>query len=132
MRERWRKATPEEKAGLRLLWDDLKKRLAKLHRADRIRRRRKRKEKERRDFFKNPFKYARQLLEEKRSGRLNISKEELEQYVKGQYTDAAKDTPLGSPGYVPRPAPPSIPFDTSPPDQRGHQKGQIVLSTRTE
>ncbi len=29
--------------------------------------------------------------------------------------DAAKDTPLGSPGYVPRPVPPRSPFDTSQP-----------------
>ncbi len=114
LRKRWRKAVPEEK-GLKLLWNDLKQRLAKLRRAERIRRRRKRKEKERKNFFKDPFKYARQLLDEKRSGKLVITKEDLEHYIKGQYTDAAKDTPLGSPGYVPRPNPPRSPFDTSPP-----------------
>lgn len=103
LRKRWRKAAPEEKEGLKALWDNLKQRLAKLRRAERLRRRRKRKEKERKDFFKDPFRYARQLLDKKRSGKLAISKEELEQHIKGQYTDAAKDTPLGSPGHVPRP-----------------------------
>lgn len=68
--------SPEEKAGLKVLWDKLKQRLAKLCWADRIRRRRKRKEKERRHFFKDPFKFARQLLDEKRSGKLFISKED--------------------------------------------------------
>ncbi len=61
-----------------------------------------------------PFKYACQLLDEKWSGKLVITKEDLEHYIKGQYTDAAKDTPLGSPGYVPCPDPPRSPFDTSP------------------
>ncbi|KAL2097226.1 hypothetical protein ACEWY4_006433 [Coilia grayii] len=105
----------ESNSGLRLLWNDLKQKLAKPRHADRIRKRRKRKEKERRAFFQDPFGYARQLLDEKRSGKLDISKEELEQYAKTHYTDAAKDTPLGSSGYIQRPPPPTIAFDTSPP-----------------
>ncbi len=65
LKKRWRKAVPEEKEGLKLLWDDLKQRLAKLRRAERIRRGGKRKEKEeRRISSKDPFKHARQLLDE--------------------------------------------------------------------
>ena len=41
-----------------------------LRRAERLRKRRNRKEKERANFFKDPFKHARQLLEEKKSGKL--------------------------------------------------------------
>uniref|UniRef100_A0A3B1JJ67 Reverse transcriptase domain-containing protein n=1 Tax=Astyanax mexicanus TaxID=7994 RepID=A0A3B1JJ67_ASTMX len=115
LRKRWRKAAPEEWEGLKLLWSDLKQRLGKLRRAERIRKRRQRKEKERRDFYRDPFKYACQLLEEKRSGKLSISKEDLEQYIKGQYTDESRDIPLGSPGYVPRPDPPKTAFDIAPP-----------------
>ncbi len=89
--------------------------LAKLRLGKRIMSRGKRKEKERKNFFKDPFKHAHQLLDEKWSGKLAITKEDLEHYIKGQYTDAAKDTPLGSPGYVPRPVPPRSPFDTSQP-----------------
>ncbi|KAF4102164.1 hypothetical protein G5714_016964 [Onychostoma macrolepis] len=91
------KAAPEEKEGLKLLWDDLKQRLAKLCQTEQIRRWRKRKEKERKNFFKDPFKYAHQLLEEKQSSKLAITKADLEHYIKGLYADAAKDTPLGSP-----------------------------------
>ncbi len=98
-----------------MLWDDLKQRLAKLRQEEQIRRRRKWKEKESKNFFKDPFKYAHQLLDEKWSSKLAITKEDLEHYIKGQYTDAAKDTPLGSPGYVPCPDLPRSPFDTSPP-----------------
>lgn len=145
LRKRWRKAAPDEKEGLKLLWDELKQKLAKLRRAERIRRRRKRKEKERKNFFKDPFRYARQLLDEKRSGKLAITKEDLEHYIKGQYTDAARDSPLGSPGYVPRPDPQG-PLLTPPhpgwvrlerslkrPDQPQHQvqMGSHTRYTRT-
>lgn len=87
--KRWTKAAPEEKAGLKVLWTKLKQTLASLRRVDRLRRRRRKKEKERRDFFKYLFKHAHQLLDEKRSGTLEISKEDLEQYIKGQYSDTA-------------------------------------------
>lgn len=115
LRKQWRKASREEKEGLKPLWDEVRKELAGLRRAERIRKRRRRKEKERSNFFKNPFKHARQLLEDKRSGKLEITKSELESYIKEQYSDPAKSTPLGSPGYVPRPAPPTSLFDAALP-----------------
>ncbi len=72
LRKQWRKASREEKEGLKSLWEEVKNNLAGLRRAERIRKRRRRKEKERSNFFKNPFKHARQLLEDKRSGKLEI------------------------------------------------------------
>lgn len=78
LRKKWRKAAPEEKEGLKVLWSDIKQRLTTLRRAERLRRRRKWKEKARKDFFTDPFWFARQLLDEKRSGKLAISKEDLE------------------------------------------------------
>ena len=115
LRKQWRKASKEEKEGLKPLWDEVKKELASLRRAERIRKRRRRKEKERSNFFKNPFKHARQLLEDKRSGKLEITKSELENHIKEQYSDPERSTPLGSPGYVPRPSPPAFPLDTALP-----------------
>ena len=79
----------------------------------RIRKRRRRREKERSKFFKNPFKHVRQLLEDKRSGKLEITRSELENYIKEQYSDPEKATPLGSPLYVPRPAPPAFLFNAA-------------------
>ncbi len=80
-----------------------------------IRRQRKRKEKERSSFFRNPFRYARGLLEEKTSGILDVSKEELQEYIRTQYSDPVRKKNLDSPGYVPRPSEPSVLFDVSPP-----------------
>ncbi len=110
-RKQWRKASKEEKEGLKPLWEEVKKNLASLRRAERIRKRRRRKERERSNFFKKPFKHARQLLEDKRNGKLEITQSQLESFIREQYSDPAKSTPLGSPGYVPRPAPPSFLFN---------------------
>lgn len=118
LRRNWRKATSQEKEGLKVLWDEVRQNLARLRRVERIRRRRKRREKERTNFFRDPFKYARQMLDEKRSGKLNVSKEELEQHIKSQYSDSKRTSHLGSPGYVPRPAPPTLPYNSSPPKLR--------------
>ncbi|KAJ8361990.1 hypothetical protein AAFF_G00407370 [Aldrovandia affinis] len=114
LRKRWRKADESEKEGLKVLWDEIRSSLANLRRAERIRRWRKRK-KERSSFFRNPFRHARGLLEEKTSGTLDVSKEDLEEHIRAQYSDPARNNPLGSPGYVPRPTEPSALFDTSPP-----------------
>lgn len=43
--------------------------------------------------------------------------ERLETIGKESSHDAARETLLGSPGYIPHPPPPSIVFDTSPPRQ---------------
>ena len=115
LRKNWRKATQAEKEGLKALWGEVRQRLALLRRAERIRKRRNRKEKERANFFKDPFKHARQLLEEKKSGKLEITNEQLEQHVRKQYSDPARNVPLGTPGYVPRPTPPTSKFNIMPP-----------------
>ncbi|KAJ8352221.1 hypothetical protein SKAU_G00236970 [Synaphobranchus kaupii] len=87
LRRNWRKATAAEKE---VLWEEVKQRLASLWRAKQIRKRRKRKEMERANFFKNPFKHARQLLEDKKSGKLGVIKEELEQHIKGHNSEKAR------------------------------------------
>lgn len=58
LRKNWRKATPAEKEGLKALWEEVRQRLSRLRRAERIRKRSKRKQKERASFFKDPFKHA--------------------------------------------------------------------------
>ncbi len=73
----------------------MKKNLASLQKAEHIRKCRRRKEKVRSSFFKNPFKHVRQLLEDRRSGKLEITQSELENHIRVQYSDPAKLTPLG-------------------------------------
>ncbi|KAI8490806.1 hypothetical protein Bbelb_315990 [Branchiostoma belcheri] len=115
LRKLWRKAGPDEKVGLQVLWEEVRTRLKCLRRAERLRRKRKRKENQRKQFFRNPFKFAKSLLEEKKGGDLTIGVEDLEAHLKATYSDPEKDRPLDSPGYVPRPAEPSVPMDVTPP-----------------
>lgn len=69
LRKQWREAGEEEKEGLKPLWEEVKKNLDSLRRAERIRK------------HKNSYKYARQVLE-KRSGKLEITKVEFESYFR--------------------------------------------------
>ncbi|KAL6489820.1 hypothetical protein MHYP_G00001650 [Metynnis hypsauchen] len=124
LRKNWRKATQAEKEGLKALWEEVRKRLAGLRRAERIRKRNRRKEKERASFFKDPFKHARQLLEEKKTGKLEITREQLEQHVREQYSDPQRSVPLGTPGHVPQPAQPTAEFNTKPPKISEIQKAK--------
>ncbi|XP_078617582.1 uncharacterized protein LOC144885536 [Branchiostoma floridae x Branchiostoma japonicum] len=115
LRKRWRKASREERPGLEALWQDIRVKLKALRRAERLRRKRKRKEKERSQFFKNPYKFARSLLEESKGGTLQVPKEELDLHLKQTYSDPQRREALGSPGYVPSPPEPEVPFDVATP-----------------
>lgn len=98
---------------MKSLWTKIKERLAHLRRAERIKKGRSHREKARTCFFRDPFKYTCSLLEEKKSGTLQTTKQELERYIKDQLSDNLRAKPLGSPGYVPHP--PDSSTDTSPP-----------------
>lgn len=110
----WMKATLAEKEGLKALWEEVRQRLSRLRRAERICKCSKRKQKERASFFKDPFKHARQLLEEK-SGKLKTNRGQLEQNVREQYSDPLRNVPLGTSGYVLKPAHPTAAFNIMPP-----------------
>lgn len=115
LRKVWKKAEEQEKQGLKALWNQVKSCLTSLRRAERIRKRWKKKESQCARFLKDPFRMARSLLEEKKSGTLVMAKEELEDHVRKQISDPGKHLPLGSPGYVPQPTAPSTEFEIVPP-----------------
>lgn len=80
----------------------------------RVERRRRRRETERTNFFREPFKHKWQWLDEKQSGKLETSKEEVWSYMKSQYSDIKQAIPLGSPWYAPYLAQTTMLFDTFP------------------
>lgn len=92
--------------GLKVLWEEVKQTLGYPHRAMCICMCRKQKEKER-AIFKNPFRNSQQLLEDKKSGKLEMTKEELKHHVCDKYSNPTRSTLLGFLGYVPHPAPPT-------------------------
>ena len=48
----------------------------------------------RQEFFRDPYRYARSLLEPPKSGTLTISQAELEACLTKTYTDAFRNSPL--------------------------------------
>lgn len=101
LRNQWRKASKEEKEGLKPLWEEVKQNLASLRRADRIRKRRRWKEQ-----------FLQKFLQGCEIAARGQEKREAGDYQTGAWRShqGAVQYPLGSPGYVPRPAPPAFLF----------------------
>ena len=114
-RKAMRKATTEqEKESFRRGWYELKRRHAALLRAESVAQQKRRTSQARREFTANPFRFARSLLEEKRSGVLEVSQADLESHLCRVYTDSLRGHELVDfPGLV-WPAPPGVQFDNTP------------------
>lgn len=131
----WRKADGSKKEDLKVLWDQIRNRLTTLRKAECIQKWRSKQEKERVRFFRDPFIYACSLLEEKKSGKLEATEQELEDHIKHQLGDWEKNIPLGSPGHVPRPTEPAVECHYTTQmgwSQANGTQSKVYLCTRTE
>ncbi|XP_071500367.1 uncharacterized protein [Diadema antillarum] len=109
LRRRWRQADGE-RASLKGLYEDLKKRYADFRRAEYQCRKRRRR---RREFYKNPHRFTKRLFEEGVSGSLEVSKEELERHLKATYCDGRREEPFTGVAGLLRPQEPEVSFDLS-------------------
>ena len=91
---RWLQAIPEEKEGLKVLYEDLKKKCRLIQRRIRKNERRRQKKRAREQFLKNPYGVAKKMFTEAKSGRLECTKEELDEHLKKTYTDPKKNDRL--------------------------------------
>ncbi len=92
LRKLWKSCKDEdEKAELNTRFEEVKKRHKVLLKAECAARKRKEKKREKTKFLKDPFKYTKKLFTPKTSGRLNISKDDLENYLTKNYSDEEKD-----------------------------------------
>ncbi|XP_035826308.1 uncharacterized protein LOC106012167 [Aplysia californica] len=107
-------APPEEIEGLRILFEDLKKKSRDLQRHERRCTRRKERKREREQFLKNPYEAAKKLFTEARSGKLECTKEELDAYVKQTYSDSRREEPLPYMRGLKRPAAPVVKYYLGP------------------
>ena len=85
----------EEELGLALLLDERKQRLKILRKLETNRKRRWRRKHIRKDFYKDPFKAAKEVLKPRVCCELNVSKEQLDNYVNKVTGDPLKEVPLG-------------------------------------
>ena len=62
--------------------------------------------------MENPFKFAKSIFQEKRSGILECTKAEMENHLKKTYSDEGRETALPEMLGIPKPSAPGIPYDT--------------------
>ncbi len=104
-----------ERAGLADLEAILRKQLLTLRRAKFHRRRRKERDRKRAAFLANPFKLTKQLLGQKKAGRLTCSKDAINYHLKATYCDSIREQPLGPCDVLITPPEPSSDFDLKEP-----------------
>ncbi|XP_059199347.1 uncharacterized protein LOC131979398 [Centropristis striata] len=115
LKRQYKKAGEVERAGLADLRAILRKQLLTLRRAEFHRRRRKERARKRTAFLANPFKLTKQLLGQKRSGRLTCSKDTINDHLKATYSDPIREQPLDPCDALTIPPEPTLEFNLKEP-----------------
>lgn len=111
LRKQWRRASSAEKESLRPLWEDVKKRHADFRKAQRQRQRRRAAERARTQFYRNPHKFVRSVLEDGKSGELQVSRLELEGHLRRMYSDPRRNDEVEAIEGLVRPTRPGVAFN---------------------
>lgn len=115
LKKQHKAADQEERAALAELSAILRRKIQVLRRAEQHRRRRRERARKRAAFINNPFSFMKGLLGQKRSGRLACSKEEVDEYLQGTFSDPIRDQDLGQCKAVITPPEPTDTFDLREP-----------------
>ena len=115
LRKQYRRANPDEKAGLAELTDSLRERLSSLRKAERYRKNRRERARKRASFIKNPYGFMKKMLGDKRTGRLSCPRAEVEEHLKAVHSDPDREVPLGIHPKLISPEEPEKPMDDSEP-----------------
>lgn len=105
----------QEMYALEELRETLRERLKSLRRAENNRRRRKERMRKRAQFTAGPFQFIKKLLGDKRSGRLECPREEVEQHLRQTHSDSRRDEELGDCPQLLQPEEPTTAYDESEP-----------------
>ena len=109
LRRRWKVAKEDEREGLSVLWEDVKRRARDLRRAERGRQRKYERRRAMRSFFSDPYRYGRSLLDPPKSGELSVEQDKLEEHLLKTYSDALRHESLQERVDIP-----AVPLPTSP------------------
>ena len=93
----------------------LREQIASLRRAENNRKNRKERSRKRASFTANPFQFTKKLLEDKRSGRLDCPRQEVEDHLKNVHSDENRDQDLGDSDTLLTPEKPETGFDDAEP-----------------
>lgn len=115
LKKQRRKATEEEKEGINMQQEEIQSRLAALRRAENLLKKRRRKEQTRSRFYKDPFKFVKNLFIKEKSGSLSAPKAALEEHLKRSCTDDRHQEEVTLPSDMPPVNPPEHKLDISRP-----------------
>ena len=110
LRKRWRRAKPDEKKGLSILYEKIKEKCRNMERNIRRNERRKESKRTREQFIKNPYAATKKMFTESKSGKLKCTKEELDKHISDTYSDPQRDEPLPPMSGLKHPTAPGIKF----------------------
>ncbi|XP_060938981.1 uncharacterized protein LOC133018922 [Limanda limanda] len=113
LKSQYKAAGQEDRIGLAQLMCILRKNIRVLRRAEWHRRRRCERARKRAAFIANPFKFTKDLLGQKRSGKLASSQEDIDQHLKQTYSDPVREQELGECNNLIEPPEPEVQFDMS-------------------
>ena len=115
LKKQHKSASEEERQPLVELRNILRGKLKVIRRAEYHRRRRRERAKKRTSFIANPFRFAKDLLGDKRSGRLECSSEEIDSYLSNIMRDPDREKDLDNNTSLIEPEAPSTEFDLREP-----------------
>ncbi|XP_053395693.1 uncharacterized protein LOC128555904 [Mercenaria mercenaria] len=107
-----RQASKEARISLQELRDVQRSHLLSLRRAEEANKRRKLKARKRAAFVANPFKFSKSLFNKEKSGKLQSSIEEIQQYLRDTHSDHQREEPLGHCPKLEAETPPNTTLDT--------------------
>ncbi len=129
LKKQYKKATDEEKRPLAELQNILRKKLMILRRAEWHRRRGRERARKRAAFIANPFGFTKQLLGDKRSGRLECSREEVNSFLQDTVSDSLREHDLEPNKALISPAPPTTEFNLKEPSLK--EVEEIIKAARS-
>ena len=94
-----------------VLYEEVKKKHRQLMRDERRAVRKKERKRSRKEFMQDPYKFAKKLFDEKKGGKLDCSKEDLETHLKDTYTDPKRHIKLPPIDGLKRPTAPGKKFN---------------------
>ncbi|XP_073720025.1 uncharacterized protein [Misgurnus anguillicaudatus] len=115
LKKQYKASGEEERGPLEELRCILRKRLLVLRRAEQHRRRRRERARRRAAFIRNPFEFTKQVLGQKKGGRLVSSKEEIDQHLSNTFSDPSREQELGQCDALITPPEPVEAFDLREP-----------------
>ncbi|KAL1277462.1 hypothetical protein QQF64_024135 [Cirrhinus molitorella] len=94
---------------------DIKQRIAILRRAECLRKQHKKKERTRTAFYRDPYKFVKDLFIKEKTGTLKVPIRELEEYLRKIYSDNQRHVTASIPDDMPPIQPPEHQLETRPP-----------------